>query len=128
MIGFVAAQKPAGRFRCWTVEEFGTGFYFCVKSNEGEQALDDVEEGLCKLADTRLVRHRNDNNLSFTPVGISKRLAVEYLSEKLLRIDAVPLFGMGDSLTDLPFMATCDMLVIPKKSQISHEILQLGAT
>jgi hydroxymethylpyrimidine pyrophosphatase-like HAD family hydrolase len=127
MIGFVAAQKPEGRFRCWTVEEFGTGFYFCVKSNEGAQALDDVEEGLCALADTRLVRHRNDNNLSFTPAGISKRLAVEYLSEKLLRVDVVPLFGMGDSLTDLPFMATCDMLVIPKKSQISHEILQLGA-
>lgn len=125
MIGFVAVQSPAGRYRCWTVEEFGTGFYFCVKSNESAQALDDVEEGLCALAETRLVRHRNDNNLSFTPAGISKRLAVEYLSEKLLRGGAVPVFGMGDSLTDLPFMATCDMLVIPKKSQISHEILQL---
>jgi hydroxymethylpyrimidine pyrophosphatase-like HAD family hydrolase len=127
MIGFVAAQRPAGRYRCWTVEEFGTGFYFCVKSNEGAQALDDVEEGLCGLAGTRLVRHRNDNNLSFTPAGISKRLAVEYLSDKLLRDNAVPVFGMGDSLTDLPFMATCDMLVIPKRSQISREILHLGA-
>lgn len=128
MIGFIATQKPAGRFRCWSVEEFGTGFYFCVKSNEGSQALNDVEEGLSALADKHLVRHRNDNNLSFTPAGISKRLAVEYLSEKLLRDAVVPVFGMGDSLTDLPFMATCDMLVIPRKSQISRDILQLGAS
>ncbi len=98
-----------------------------MKSNEGAQALDDVEEGLCALAGSRLIRHRNDNNLSITPAGISKQLAVEYLSKKLLHGDAVPVFGMGDSLTDLPFMATCDMLVIPKKSQISSKLLQLGA-
>lgn len=128
MIDFVATQRPAGRFRCWTVEEFGTGYYFCVKSNEGARALDDVEEGLAALAGTRLVRHRNDNNLSFTPAGISKRLAVEYLSEKLGHGGAVPVFGMGDSLTDLPFMATCDMLVIPRKSQISRDVLQLEAS
>jgi len=128
MFDFVAAQSPAGRYRCWTVEEFGNGFYFCVKSNEGAQALDDIEEGLGVLAGTRLFRHRNDNNLSFTPAGISKRLAVEYLHEKLLKGGAVPVFGMGDSLTDLPFMAVCDMLVIPKQSQISRHILQLEAS
>lgn len=128
MIGFVATQKPAERFRCWTVEEFGTGFYFCVKSNEGAQALDYVEEGLCALAGARLVRHRNDNNLSFTPAGISKRLAVEYLSAQFLKNGPLPVFGMGDSITDLPFMATCDMLMIPRKSQISRDILHLGVS
>jgi hydroxymethylpyrimidine pyrophosphatase-like HAD family hydrolase len=128
MINFVAAQKPAERYRCWTVEEFGTGYYFCVKSNDGEQALDDIEDGLSALAGTGLVRHRNDNNLSFTPAGISKRLAVEYLSIEVLRDGAVPVFGMGDSLTDLPFMATCDMLVIPRQSQISRDILHLGTS
>lgn len=128
MIDFVAGQRPAGRYRCWTVEEFGTGYYFCVKSNEGAQALDDVEEGLSALAGTHLVRHRNDNNLSFTPAEISKQLAVEYLSAQLLQNGPLPVFGMGDSLTDLPFMATCDMLVIPRKSQISRDILHLGAS
>lgn len=128
MIDFIAVQSPVGRFRCWTVEEFGTGFYFCVKSNEGAQALDDIEEGLSALAGTHLVRHRNDNNLSFTPAGISKRLAVEHLSAQLRQDGPVPVFGMGDSLTDLPFMATCDMLVIPRTSQISRDILRLEAS
>ena len=127
MLGYVAARTPPGRYRCWTVEEFGAGFYFCIKSNEGADALNDVDEHLSSIAGTDLIRHRNDNNLSFTPRGISKRLAVEYLAQILLRDGPVPVFGMGDSLTDLPFMATCDMLVIPRKSQISREILQSGA-
>ena len=121
---FIAAQKTPCRYRSWVVEEFGTGFYFCVKSNEGADALDDIEQNLCAIAGDSLVRHRNDNNLSFTPSGISKLRAVEYLSQKLRFDGATPVFGMGDSLTDLPFMATCDMLVIPQNSQIVRGILK----
>lgn len=112
------------RFRSWIVEEFGTGFYFCVKSNQGADILDEIEDGLSRIAVNQLVRHRNDNNLSYTPVTISKRLAVEYLAETLLKDTRLPVFGMGDSLTDLPFMATCDMLVIPRNSQIDRQILR----
>ncbi|MFT4729056.1 MAG: hydroxymethylpyrimidine pyrophosphatase-like HAD family hydrolase [Granulosicoccus sp.] len=123
LLGFVQTKTAPGRFRCWIVEEFGTGFYFCVKSNEGADLLDELEDGLGSIAGTQLVRHRNDNNLSYTPAAISKRFAVEYLAQKLQSEPRVPVFGMGDSLTDLPFMATCDMLVIPKNSQIDREIL-----
>jgi hypothetical protein len=126
LLDFVDTKTEAGRYRCWIVEEYANGFYFCVKSNGDAAALDAIEEDLCAIAGDRLVRHRNDNNLSYTPKGISKRYAVEYLSEKLLSQHRVPLFGMGDSLTDLPFMATCDMLVIPRHSQIDREILQSG--
>ncbi|RCK50679.1 hypothetical protein TH25_10355 [Thalassospira profundimaris] len=121
LMSFMARQTPAGRFRYWIVEDFGVGFYFCVKSNEDARRLDDIDAELCEVARAALVRHRNDNNLSFTPAGISKRGAVQYLAEKLgLDGSSVPVFGMGDSLTDLPFMAACDMLVIPKKSQIAQ--------
>ncbi|ASJ70723.1 hypothetical protein IMCC3135_03050 [Granulosicoccus antarcticus IMCC3135] len=123
LLSFVQNQTVPDRFRCWIVEEFGTGFYFCVKSNEGADRLDEVEEGLGDIAGIQFVRHRNDNNLSFTPAAISKRHAVEYLAAKLLDEARVPVFGMGDSLTDLPFMATCDMLVIPRNSQIDRKIL-----
>ncbi|KMK68673.1 hypothetical protein [Puniceibacterium sp. IMCC21224] len=126
LIGFVRTETMPDRYRCWVVEEFGTGFYFCVKSNSDAAALDEIEDGLGAIAGAGLVRHRNDNNLSYTPVGISKRAAVEYLSQELLSGDRVPVFGMGDSLTDLPFMATCDMLVIPRHSQIDREILRSG--
>ncbi|MFT5894056.1 MAG: hydroxymethylpyrimidine pyrophosphatase-like HAD family hydrolase, partial [bacterium] len=123
LLAFVQNETVPGRFRCWIVEEFGTGFYFCVKSNECADILDELEGGLDSIAGTQLVRHRNDNNLSYTPAAISKRIAVEYLAQKLLCDTRVPVFGMGDSLTDLPFMATCDMMVIPKNSQIDREIL-----
>lgn len=123
LLAFVQNETAPGRFRCWIVEEFGTGFYFCVKSNEGADRLDEIEDGLSSIAATQLVRHRNDNNLSYTPATISKRFAVEYLAQKLLSDTRVPVFGMGDSLTDLPFMATCDMLVIPRNSQIDCKIL-----
>jgi hydroxymethylpyrimidine pyrophosphatase-like HAD family hydrolase len=124
LLAFVQNETTPGRFRCWIVEEFGTGFYFCVKSNEGANILDEIEDGLGNIAGTQLVRHRNDNNLSYTPAAISKRYAVEYLAQKLLIETRVPVFGMGDSLTDLPFMASCDMLVIPKNSQIDRKILR----
>jgi hydroxymethylpyrimidine pyrophosphatase-like HAD family hydrolase len=124
LLAFVQTKTAPGRFRCWIVEEFGTGFYFCVKSNEGADILDELEDGLGSIAGTQLVRHRNDNNLSYTPAAISKRFAVQYLAQKLQSEPRVPVFGMGDSLTDLPFMSICDMLVIPKNSQINREILR----
>ncbi len=126
LLEFMEGRTAPDRYRCWIVQEFGTGFYFCVKSNSGASALDDIEDGLARIAGDALMRHRNDNNLSFTPAGISKRLAVEYLSRKILEDRDVPIFGMGDSLTDLPFMASCDMMVIPRNSQIDREILQGG--
>jgi hydroxymethylpyrimidine pyrophosphatase-like HAD family hydrolase len=128
LVDFVQQETEPGRYRCWIVEEFGTGFYFCVKSNGEAAALDAIDAPLSQIAGDRMVRHRNDNNLSFTPAGISKRFAVDYLSAKLLTELRVPVFGMGDSLTDLPFMAACDMLVIPKQSQIDREILRVAAS
>lgn len=127
MLAYVEDRTEPGRYRCWITGEFGTGYYFCVKSNTGAEVLDGVDAQLAALAGDAFTRHRNDNNLSFTPAGISKRLAVEYLSERISGDAAVPVFGMGDSLTDLPFMATCDMMVIPRHSQIARERLLTGA-
>ncbi|WP_108482240.1 HAD family hydrolase [Oceaniglobus ichthyenteri] len=127
LLDFVQTQTEPGKYRSWIVEEYGTGYYFCVKSNSTAAALDQIDHRLTMLAGGRLVRHRNDNNLSFTPKGISKRHAVEYLLRTHLHDNTAPVFGMGDSLTDLPFMAVCDMMVIPRASQISREIFHTGA-
>ena len=123
LMDYVHNHTDAGRFRCWIVKEYGCGFYFCVKSNEGAQCLDDIDQRLSQIAGKEMTRHRNDNNLSFTPADISKRHAVEHLAARLLSEEPAPVLGMGDSLTDLPFMASCDMLVIPKNSQIARQRL-----
>lgn len=120
LLAHVRDETEPGQFRCWIVEEFGTGYYFCIKSNGEAEALDTVDAQLASLAGATMARHRNDNNLAFTPIGISKRNAVEYLSTRLLRDGPVPVFGMGDSLSDLPFMAGCDMMVVPARSQIAR--------
>ena len=125
LLAYVNSDTAAGSFRCWIVQEYDVGFYFCVKSNAEAVQLDEIDQALTDIAGTELVRHRNDNNLSFTPVEISKRNAVDYLKTQLINDTGVPVLGMGDSLTDLPFMAACDMLVIPQNSQIDNHRLQL---
>ena len=126
LLAFVRDQTAPGQYRAWIVEEFGIGYYFCVKSNGSAVALDGIDERLRVLAGPTFTRHRNDNNLSFTPPGISKQQAVEYLLPKIMGDEKTPVFGMGDSLTDLPFMACCDLMVVPRRSQIDRERLRAG--
>ena len=111
-----------GELRHWTVSEFGEDIYVCIKSNTGERKLDGVERAMRRAAEQSdhgpgaFTVHRNGNNLSVTPSVISKRAAVCYLMEGL--DPETPVLGMGDSLTDLPFMEACQMMIAPTGSQI----------
>lgn len=109
--------EPA-RFRSWIVEEQGTPVYFCVKSNGDEADLDAITQMLTDCAGPGMLRHRNGNNLSFTPDEISKHAAVRYLDGLLAEQGPRVRLGMGDSLTDLPFMGLCDVMLVPPESQI----------
>jgi len=114
--------NPAGRFRHWIVREQGCPIYFCVKSNGEEAWLDDLEGGLRLLAGEDFVYHRNGNNLSFTPQGISKRAAVAHLIDIRPEIRHSIILAMGDSLTDLPFMRLASMMMMPPASQLASAI------
>ena len=114
--------NPAGRFRHWIVHEQGRPIYFCVKSNGEEAWLDTIEGRLRLLAGEDFVYHRNGNNLSFTPQGISKRAAVAHLIDLRPEIRHSLILAMGDSLTDLPFMQLANMMMIPPASQIVSAI------
>lgn len=116
----VSANNGADRLRHWIVTEAGMPVYFCVKSNSDEAWLDDIEQTLRDIAGAAFRSHRNGNNLSYTPHGISKLDAVLAVEQKIGG-DA-PRFGMGDSLTDLPFMGVCTMMMIPPGSQIDAAI------
>ena len=112
----------AGRFRFWLVHEGGRAVYFCLKSNGEEAWIDAVEEPLRALAGEGFVPHRNGNNLSLTPSGISKRAAVAHLVARLDPAGSRPVLGLGDSLTDLPFLELCDLMALPAASQIASRI------
>jgi hydroxymethylpyrimidine pyrophosphatase-like HAD family hydrolase len=111
--------------RSWVVEEEGTPVYFCVKMNASREA--EVRDGISAARELLTGRldlsgmwgHVNGNNLAFTPLGISKRDACAHLIEQFGDRAGVPLIGLGDSLTDLPFMGLCDFMMIPTGSQIA---------
>lgn len=114
------------QLRIRIISDFSTPFYLCAKSNEGdEQALDRAEPLLrqhCDDAQLPVFVHRNGNNLSVLPGWLDKRHAVEYLAERLRREHGeIVTFGMGDSLSDLGFMASCDYALVPKASQINRQ-------
>lgn len=59
--------------------------------------------------------HQNDRALSLLPLFINKKFAVQYLIEKY---QPSLTLGVGDSLTDLSFMAVCDFRIFPRNVQI----------
>lgn len=111
--------------RTWIVEEYGAPVYFCVKMNAPEEGA--IEDGIAAARELLTGRfdladmwpHVNGNNLAFTPNGISKRDACIHLIDRLGDRDGSPLIGIGDSVTDLPFMGLCDFLITPCGSQIT---------
>jgi len=119
--------------RSWVVAEGGASVYFCVKMNATEEHA--VRDGIVAAREVLTERfdlsgmwgHANGNNLSFTPLGISKRDACLYLIERLGERGDAALIGLGDSLTDLPFLGLCDYMMIPTGSQIAGLLDPSGA-
>lgn len=121
------AGQEARNVRARIIEDFAVPLYVCAKSGEGdESAIDLLETRIrehCAGALPTLAVHRNGNNLSVLPRWLDKRHAVEYLIEKLrAEYGEIITFGMGDSLSDGPFMSICDYALAPRRSQIVERI------
>ena len=110
----------------WIVYEQNTPIYFVAKINSETvmTVLDEAEERCRKIVGSDLVFHRNDRNMSFTPEGLTKIDAVEEMLKRLPNADKRPIWGMGDSMSDIPFMQICQMMVIPSDSQIAKKSLE----
>jgi hypothetical protein len=64
--------------------------------------------------------HVNGNNLAFLPPHLGKAHAVAHLLPELrAEFPDRPVIGLGDSLTDAPFMALCDFAMLPTQSQLA---------
>ena len=68
-------------------------------------------------------RHENGRNHALLPPYASKKKAVEYI-KKQLELDVNDLIiGIGDSLSDLDFMSSCQFSMMPVNSQIARELI-----
>ncbi len=68
--------------------------------------------------------HRNDNVIALLPPFLGKEKAVAHLLPSLRAAHpGMPVIGIGDSISDGPFMALCDYAITPAISQLARKRL-----
>ena len=75
--------------------------------------------------DAQFGRHENGRNHALLAPYASKKKAVEFI-KKQLGLDVNDLvIGIGDSLSDLKFMSSCQFSMLPSNSQIAKELIHV---
>ena len=125
----VEAEAREAALRVRIVEEDGLGLYLLVKHETGDSvALAGAVERVASSVPPEWTIHVNGNNAAFLPPFLGKQHAVAYLMPELRRqFPDSPVIGIGDSLTDAPFMALCDLAMMPTGSQLAAATLLRAA-
>lgn len=97
------------------------GYYVAIKAERGcdPKIVTDLFEQLKALCPNDYFVHINGRALSLIPRCSDKSRAVEYL---INQYQPTLTLGVGDSLTDLPFMQCCDYRIFPRAAQIEEKI------
>ncbi len=111
----IATQGLGARVRL--IYDLGFPVYVSVKGDSRE-----MEHLATEMAAhwSEGVIHHNEHNLALLPPIADKAAAVRHVMREIQReTAATPLFiGLGDSLTDLPFLRLCHFALVPQHSQI----------
>jgi hypothetical protein len=109
------------RIKALVTSEFGMKISALFGMDGAEPVLlADVRDAIGQLEGWHT--HMNGNTLALTPPPVSKRRAVEHMLSKIVGATERPVIGLGDSLSDLGFMAGCDFISTPRGSQISSAL------
>lgn len=113
---------PSTRVR--VIEDAGLPVYLSMKG-DAEASLPGVADIAALAAhqcpDIAWQVHHNGRNVAILPPYASKERAVAHVLESKRRSDPQTVFvGLGDSLTDLPYLKLCDFALVPKHSQIQE--------
>lgn len=108
------------------IEDNGLPVYVVAKHPGGKaEALDSLERLARATVPPSLFVHRNGNNLALVPRVAAKECAVRYLIDYAFPKNQWTSMGVGDSLTDGPFLACCDWAVVPVGSQLALRMMSL---
>jgi hypothetical protein len=115
--------------RVRVLEEDGLPLYVLAKHPDGDaEALGAAIDKVVAEVPAGWTVHRNGNNAAFLPPFLGKQHAVAFLLPELRRqYPDAPVIGIGDSLTDAPFMALCDFAMMPSRSQLGSAALARAA-
>lgn len=115
------AQQQNAALRVRVLNEGELGLYVLAKhETTDEQALHAVIDAMRDAVPVGWTVHRNGNNAALMPPWLGKQHAVAFLLPRLRAAHPdAPVIGIGDSLTDAPFMALCDFAMMPKGSQLA---------
>ena len=109
------------RIRIKAVYDYEICTYISIKG-EASILYEIAEDlyGFCAGA----VIHHNQRNLALLPSYANKARAVNHLKSHLQQLNDDPLcfIGVGDSVSDVPFLKSCDFAITPQHSQIHKEL------
>ncbi|WP_342658721.1 hypothetical protein NPJ82_06305 [Sphingomonas sp. NY01] len=118
------AEAQGVPLRVRVLEEAGVPIYTLAKHPEADHnALFKVVDAAIPDVPAGWTLHRNGNNVAMMPPYLGKANAVAHLLPGLrARFPEASVIGVGDSLTDAPFMALCDFAMLPTRSQLADRL------
>jgi len=121
-----AAAKSAGiDVRVSVLNDMGIDMFLSVKHNKRNlEELGSLHKLVLAEAPAEWTVHLNGNFLAVYPPYLGKEKAARWFIDNIVPKGAVTV-GMGDSLTDLPFMRECDYSFMPNGTQNSRALFEL---
>ncbi len=88
-----------------------------------EAALNHVANAVADQLPAGWTDHRNSNAVAFLPPFLAKQHAVKRILPSLrARFPEAMVIGIGDSISDAPFMDHCDFAMTPTASQLARAV------
>lgn len=117
---------PHLQFTLRVLEDQSVPVYLSIKAHE--TLPPEAHELLSRTADAHgLTIHANTRNAALRPPYTCKAAACRFLLEEVIELQPEDtLIALGDSLTDLPFMAMSDVAVMPTRSQLWNSVKDLA--